>query len=231
MTGTSHQLDQSPESVYHRAIEDVFIDLRGSPLQFSPKDYHIAKKWYEEGIPLELVERTVRELFARREVRKDEEKQKKVWSLSYCQRAVKGAWRRQQELQAPGAGGEEEELDLPARLGNLAAALPAGLAGRDAVAERIQALAGDAEAVEAGLAGIDREILRRVSDALLVPEREAIESELVAARAALAERLPADELERAGDRLREQILRRRLALPVLSLFAPEALGSDPPPDD
>ncbi len=226
MTGTTHRLDQSPESRYHRAIEDFFIDLRGSPLQFSPKDYHIAREWYEEGVPLELVERTVREIFARRKAREDEEKQKKVWSLGYCNRTVKAAWRRQQEIQAPGAGGEEDELDLPARLANLAAALPAGLAGRSGVAERILALAGDAEAIEQTLAEIDREVLCRASEALAASEREAIESELATAQAALAERLSADELERAGDRLREQILRRRLGLPVLSLFAPEALGSD-----
>ncbi len=227
MTDNKHQLDQSPESQYHRAIEDVFIDLRGSPLQFSPKDYSIAKEWYEEGIPLELVERTVREIFARREAREDEEKHKKVWSLGYCKRWVKAAWRRQQELQAPGAGGGEEDLDLPARLANLAAALPAGLAGRSGVAERILGLAGDAEAVEQKLAEIDREVVRRAGERLPAPDRQGIEEELATARAALAERLEADELERAEGRLREQILRRRLGLPVLSLFAPEALESEP----
>ncbi len=218
-----HQLDQSPESRYHRAIEDLFIDLRGSPLQFSPKDYHIAKAWYTDGIPLDLVERTVRELFAQRKAREDEAKQKKVWSLGYCQRAVKGAWRRQQELQAPAAEGEEgQELDLAARLENLAAALPDSLPDRDALAGKVRALSGDAETVEGRLIALDRELVRLASGALPSPEVEAVERELAASRAALAERLPADELERAGDRLREEILRRRLGLPVMSLFAPEA---------
>ncbi len=220
-----HQLDQSPESRYHRAIEDVFIDLRGSPLQFSPKDYHIAKEWYQDGIPLELVERTVREVFARREARKDEEKSKKVWTLGYCKRAVKAAWRRQQELQAPAAGGGEKELDLEARLRRLAAALPAGFAGRDQLAEKIRALSGEAEAIEGRLTELDLEAVRAVAAALSPQEVEAVEQELAASRAALAARLPAAELERAGDRLREEILRRRLGLPVLSLFAPEATTS------
>jgi hypothetical protein len=35
-------------------------------------------------------------------------------------------------------------------------------------------------------------------------------------------RLPADELETSRDRLFRQTLRRRLGLPVLSLFSPEA---------
>ena len=208
---------------YFMAIEDVFLDLRGSPLALPPKDWLIAKEWFEEGIPLELVERTVREIFARRETGKDEERQQKVWSLSYCKRAVKAAWRRQQELQAPGAGGDEEELDLAARLANLAASLPSDLAGREAVAEQIRALDGDAETIEGRLAELDREVFHRAAQALSPADAEAVERELAASRAALVERLPADELERAGERLREEILRRRLDLAVLSLFAPEAL--------
>ena len=219
-----HQLDESPASRYHRAIESFFIDLRGSPLQFSPKDYHIAKEWYEEGIPLEFVERIVSEVFARRETQKDDEKNKKVWGLSYCKRAIKAGWRRQQELQAAGVASEEEELDLATRLDNLASSLPAGLAGREAVAAKIRALEGDAETIEVRLTELDGELIRAAADALLPAEIEAIEQELATSRAALATRLPAAELERAGDRLREEILRRRLGLPVLSLFAPEALG-------
>ncbi len=214
---------------YFMAIEDVFLDLRGSPLELAPKDWLIAKEWYEEGIPLELVVRTVHEVFARRKAKKDEEKHKKVWTMAYCKRAVAVAWRRQQELQAPAAVAREEELDLPARLGNLAAALPAGLVRRDAVAERIRALEGDPEAIEQKLAEIDREVARQARDSLSESENEEIERELTASRRALAERLPADELERAGDRLREEILRRRLALPVLSLFAPEAVASEAEP--
>lgn len=219
-----HQLDQSPESRYHRAIEDVFIDLRGSPLQLSVKDYQIAREWFQEGIPLELVERTVREVFARREAQKDEEKHKKVWSLGYCKRAVKAAWTRQQELQAPAAGGGEEELDLAGRLANLAAALPVGLAGRDAVVEKIRALDGDAEAIEIRLTELDRELYQAAAGTLSPEVAAEVDQELAASRAALAGRLPAEELERAGDALREEILRRRLGLPVLSLFAPEAVA-------
>ena len=226
MTAIMHHLDQSPESRYHNAIESFFIDLRGSPLTFGPKDYHIAKEWYAEGIPLELVKRTVRELFARRDTQKDEERNKKVWGLSYCRRAVKAAWRLQQELQAPAASGDAAEIDVATRLANLAEALPAGLDGRDDLTMKIRALAGDAEVVEAGLTRLDREVVQRAAATLSAADAAAIERQLAASRDALAERLPADELERAGDRLREEILRRRLDLPVLSLFAPEAV-SDP----
>ena len=224
MTATENPDDPSERHRYFRAIEDSFIDLRGSPLLLSPKDWQIAKEWYEQEVPLELVLRTVREVFARRETRRDEERHKKVWSLGYCKRSVEAVWRRQQELLAPGAEGEEQALDVPARLENLSAALPAGLPDHDEAAERIRALTGDAQVIEESLTEIDRELLQRAADALPEPDRQAIESELEASRAALVGRLPAAELERASEALREQILRRRLGLPVLSLFAPEAVG-------
>ncbi len=218
---------------YFMAIEEVFLELRGSPLQLSSKDWQIARGWHEEGIPLELVERTVREIFERRRAKAEAagEKEDKVWGLGHCKRSVQAAWRRQQKLEAPGAASEREELDLPARLESLAAALPAGLARREAAIERIRGLDGGAEAIEASLAEIDRELLEAGSEGLEATEREAIERQLANSRAALAERLPAAELERAEARLREEILRQRLELPVLSLFAPEATGLDPGTDD
>ena len=230
---TANEKAEEPEEPsgphpYFMAIEEVFLELRGSPLQLSSKDWHVAREWHEEGIPLELVERTVREIFERRKAKAEveEEKEDKVWGLGHCKRSVKAAWRRQQKLEAPGAAGEREELDLPARLESLAAALPAGLARRQAAVKRIVALEGDAEAIEASLTEIDRELLQAGSEGLPSSEHEEIERQLAASRSALADRLPAAELERAEARLREEILRQRLALPVLSLFAPEASGMD-----
>ncbi len=182
-------------------------------------DWQVARGWYEQGVPLELVEHTVRELFERRRVAGKEDK---VWSLGHCKRSVDAAWKRQQKLQAPGAAEDDDRLDLSARLDNLASALPAGLEDLQALAGRIRGLEGDAEAIEKRLAAIDHEIVGRAREGLADSERAEIEGELAASRKALAARLPADELERAQERLREEILRRRLSLPVLSLFAPEA---------
>ncbi len=228
MTANADPEEPSGPHPYFLAIEDVFLELRGAPLQLSPRDWQIAREWHEAGIPLELVERTVREVFERRRARLEaaEKDDEKVWNLAYLKRSVKAAWRRQQELQAPGAAGEAEELDLPARLERLAASLPADLPGREAAAARIRALEGDAQAIEEGLARIDRELLEQARAGLPASGRQAIERELAASRETLADRLPAEELERAEERLREEVLRRRLGLPVLSLFAPEALDPD-----
>ncbi len=228
MTANADPEEPSGPHPYFLAIEDVFLELRGAPLQLSPRDWQIAREWHEAGIPLELVERTVREVFERRRARLEaaEKDDEKVWNLAYLKRSVKAAWRRQQELSAPGAAGEAEELDLPARLERLAASLPAELAGREAAAAEIRALEGDAQAIEESLARIDRELLEQARAGLPASGRQAIERELAASRETLADRLPADELERAEERLREEVLRRRLGLPLLSLFAPEALGED-----
>ena len=140
MTANGNAEPPSGPHPYFMVIEEVFLELRGSPLQLSPKDWHVAREWHEEGIPLELVERTVRKIFERRKAKAEaEEKDEKVWGLIHCKRAVKAAWRRQQELEAPGSAGEQEELDLSARLESLTSALPAGLAHREAVVERIRA--------------------------------------------------------------------------------------------
>ena len=214
---------------YFMALEEVFLELRGSPLQLSPKDWQVARAWHEEGIPLGVVEDTVRRIFERRQVKaeaEDEKKDDKVWGLGHFKRPVAAAWKRQQKLQAPAAGGEEESLDLAARLQRLAASLPDSLAGREAAAARIVALEGDAERIERRLTQIDGELLNAAREGLPAAEGDEIERELTLSRRALEARLPAEELARAEDRLREEILRRRLALPVLSLFSPEAVGSD-----
>ncbi len=52
--------------------------------------------------------------------------------------------------------------------------------------------------------------------------RSEIDSAVEKTLASLGGRLPAAELESSRERLARQILRRRLSLPVLSLFSPEA---------
>jgi hypothetical protein len=217
--------ESAEDHAYFLALEDLFIRLRGAPLLLSPKDWQTAREWRREGIPLELVRRTLEEVFERRRKRGAD---RPVSSLRYCARAVKGAWAKVQELTAAGERGEAPAFDLPGRLAALAAALPEDLPDRPAWGGRITALGSemgdDMERVEEALARLDEELLPAAEGTLDDAGRKALTAEVSHALTALAGRLSKDELERSRGQLRRRLLRRRLRLPVLSLFAPEAEG-------
>lgn len=201
---------------YFKAVEKIFLDLRGSPLIVSPADWQVAAQWHREGIPLDLVQRTLEEVFAKR---KERGAKRKISSLRYCAPAVEAAWEDLKDLTAPGHRAEAPVFEVAPRLAALAAALPQELS---ALAGRIAALDGDAQAVEERLAALDREMLDAASAALDGEASAEIGAAVEKTLASLKGRLPAEELERSRERLVRQALRRRLELPVLSLFSPEA---------
>jgi hypothetical protein len=126
MTATDD--NSAGDHAYFRAIEEVFIRLRGAPLLLSPTDWQIARDWHRAGIPLDLVCVTLEEIFRQRA---ETGKTGSVRSLKYCRSAVEKAWAARQELAAPAGRGEHVEMDIGARLQSLAAALPAALPERD----------------------------------------------------------------------------------------------------
>ncbi|MDX1999007.1 MAG: hypothetical protein SF066_14925 [Thermoanaerobaculia bacterium] len=215
------ELPASEEHRYFRAIEAVFVDLRGAPLLLSPSDWRVAQGWYRQGIPLDLVTRGLTEIFAKRAERGATGF---VSSLRYCARAIEALWAEARELQGAAASRRAEPaFDLEARLGALAAALPADLADRERWAAALEACAGDgSEATEAALESLDHELLAAVLGDLDGPAREALEAEVEAALARLGDRLAGEDRVRTRERLQRDRVRRRLGLPVLSLFAPEA---------
>src|SRR5262245_1636827 len=211
---------EDSDHAYFQAIEEIFVELRGSPLLLSPKDWQVARRWHQEGVPLELVRRTLAEVFARR---KERGAKGKISSLRYCAPAVEAAWEEVRELTAPGRRAEiAEAFEARPRLAALAAALPADLPDRETLATRITALDGDPQEVEEHLASLDREMLDAASESLEAEVSAEIDAAVEKTLAALGKRLPADEVEHSRIRLARQILRRRLGLPVLSLFSPEA---------
>ena len=145
-------------------------------------------------------------------------------NLGYCRRSVAAAWKRRQALETPEV--EAEAIDVPARLASLARALPSSLAERDVAVRRLEALEGDPETVEIRLAEVDRDILEVAKEGLSDEDRQEVATDLTKALDRLRSRLPSEELERAAARLEERLVRERLALPVLSLFAPEALTNE-----
>jgi hypothetical protein len=213
MEGEGDLVEDESALDYFRAIERIFLQLRGSPLTLSELDWPVARRWRQAGMPLDFIKQALEEVFAKH---KERGRKGKVNSLRYCAPAVEAAWANLRELTAPGERAEADPLDIAARLRSLAAAVPAGFA------ERVLALQGDAPSVEAALSALDREMLAASAGSLSPDLREEVEAAVEKTLAALKSRLPSDELERSRERLTYQVLRQRLGLPVLSLFSPEA---------
>ena len=208
-----------PDHAYFQAVEEIFVELRGSPLLLSPTDWQVARRWHQEGVPLDLVRQTLEEVFARR---RERGAKGKISSLRYCAPAVEAAWSDLKELTAPGHRAAAPAFEVAPRLAALTASLPRILPGREALTARLAALGGDPQEVEDRLAALDREMLDAATEGLDAESREEIGAAVEKTLTLLGGRLPADELETSRDRLARQALRRRLGLPVLSLFSPEA---------
>ncbi len=205
------------DQAYFHALEQIFARQRESAVLLSPGDWHVARDWRRRGVPLELVERVMGELLARR---RERGARRKVSSLRYFQPAVEAAWTEVEALTAPGRRlPPEPPLVVGERLAALAAALPAGLAGRERWAERVRALAGPPETVEKELAALDAELLAAQQEALGPEAVAALETQVERTLATLRERVPAAVVEESRRGLLRQALRRQLGLPMLSLFA------------
>lgn len=217
---TDRSLPVSPAHRYFRTIEECFLVWRGSPLTLGSGDWQLARAWFEQGVPIQMVVDTLEDLFERR----DEEGKEKVASLRYFRSAIERAWSERQEMLAPAEELETPDIDVGARLAALARALPADLPQRRSWEERLLSLAGAPEVVEAALLSLDQELRLALQQALPERQRLALETTVQASCDKLAGRLPKEELERAAQRLTEQHLRRHWRLPMLSLFSPEALS-------
>jgi hypothetical protein len=216
MTSTDSSAE---DQAYFREIEQTFIRLRGAPLLLSPADWQLARDWRGRGIPLQMVLQTMEEVFRRRAERG---RKGRIQGLRYLAGAVDRAWEKHLELVASGRREAPAEIDLPGRLGALAAALPVTLPDRERLAARVRSLEGSAESVEDALQSLDCEALQRIEDALEAEVRSELERSVDEALERLAARLGADERSRLRARLYRESLRRRAGLPLLSLFADEA---------
>jgi hypothetical protein len=207
------------DQAYFRALEEKLIELRGSTTLLSPADWQVAAEWRRRGIPLELVGAVMAELALRQRARRSK---RGFSSLRYFRAAVEAAWHEQLEL---GAGGVAPRFDpgppVEARLEALAAALPPETprVWRD----EILGLTGPLEEVEAALVELDRRLLESVAARLVPAARTRIARRVEAAARGFEGALPEAELAALRERLRAQALRAEAGLPLLSLFAAEAL--------
>ena len=205
---------------YFRAIEDAFVRLRGAPLLLSPTDFQVASGWLRDGVPLSLVLSTLEEVFAKRQERGT---RGRINSLRYCAPAVQAAWEELRELQGPARGEAAPEVPVAERLAALAGALPGGLPAREVWAARIQAVDGAAarggnEAAEDALRALDAELLDAAREGLSAADRQTVEDEVAAIVDGLRDRFADAELAGLHDQLFRQRLRKRLGLPLLTLF-------------
>ena len=209
---------QATELSYFRRLEELFIGLRGAPLLLSPADWDTARSWRTQGIPFDLIERVLREIF---ESSPEKRGRSGVRSLKYFDSAVTRAWEEARGLGIAGddAGRDGEPIDIEERIGALAAALPSSIPEAAGIESRLEALEGTAEQIERQLAELDDELMKAIEKTLTVAERRAIEADVGAALDRLGSRIEDDQRARIRIHLRSRQLRRLKGLPILSLFA------------
>ncbi len=212
---------------YFETIEEEFIRLRGAPLLLSPADWRLADRWRQEGVPLFLVLESVRHVFERRAERQAASPgavRGRVNSLRYCRPTVEKAWTEYREL--GGAAVRQRQpaaIDVGARLEALAAAIPQATADVDDWRRRLLELHGAAPEVEQRLVELDRELVECSFNALSRADRKQVAAEAEAVLATLAGQVAAERLADVRQRMVRRLVRRRLGLPLLSLFTPDAL--------
>ena len=209
-----------------KAIERIFLDLRGKAALLTSADWQEAQGWHRQGIPVELIQDVMTKLFDRQRARKG----RTVSGLRYFRAAVGAAWEEMLALKAGGRAELGETLPVRTRLANLAARLPEFLPQRQRWEGALASLGGTAEEVEAALRTLDAELVTLLRDELDPGERSLLSDRIEQALAKLRGRLADEDLAVAGARLAEQLVRRRFQAPVLSLFSPEARGEGETPD-
>lgn len=216
-------VSETADREYFETIEEEFIRLRGAPLLLSPADWRLADRWRREGVPLFLVLESIRLVFERRAERQAASPtapQRKVSSLRYCRPAVEKAWTEYRELGGASARqARPAAVDVRARLRALADAIPPAVGDLESWRQRLLELQGPAPAVEDRLVELDRELVDRTFELLPRRERETVATEAEAVLGRMASRVDPERLADLRRRMIRRLVRERLGLPLLSLFA------------
>jgi hypothetical protein len=221
-----------PEATYYQSIEEFFVSHRGDPLFLSNADWHLIRKWRQEGIPLRVVLRGIRDALDGHA--HSWSRDRKVGSLAYCEMEVEAA--RERWARAIAHGGEAVPDPTTVLLGCMRALETArglGPRGESAVrtiAEALRQKAGglDVKEIE-GWLSVHEAMLLAALGADAGPERTAaLQAEVDAALEPYRDRMPA----RVLDQIRRDSLARRAleahGLPRLSLFHLMSAGDGAP---
>ena len=221
MTEGSGIQGSSEESDYYRTIERDFVERRGDPLVLSNADWLLIRRWRKRGLPLRVVLRGIRDAFDAHQY--SWARAKKVRSLRYCDASVMAAaehWHRALELGREGS-------DLPARLGDFAAALrqasglgPAASREASGLVSALDERARDpgrSEELDRWLQQCEKKLVASLRRDL-GDDVAGVEAEVDATLAAYRDRMP----EKVMSQIREESITRHLleraGLPRFSLF-------------
>ncbi len=210
-----------PEIEYLRAVEDLFATLRGVPHLLSPKDVHLVRTWWKDGVSLAAVTAGVTEVMERRRETGDDDP---VVSLSYCRHAVRRHHKRHLEAHlgeemTNRAGDSGDELRTLADDLRASARTTEYLEAADVIvafADRVAALGGTAPAL------VDEQLFA-LESALLEACRKRLPTEIIGAIETEADRavsrIDADSENRVRTRraVLDRAVRRILGLPRLEL--------------
>ena len=197
---------------YFTDIEHHFATKRGTPFVLSAKDWHLMKRWHDDGIPLPVIIEAIDTVFEKNET---SGRKKVISSLSYCKHAVKELWDERKELAVGEEAGTPEESP-DAALEALAVELESNdvvrpFAARVRELERLKSV----PRIESRLMDLEHEMITSIVDSLI--DRETLLAEVLRS---LGDTSKLDEKTRA--RTEEANLRRavreRFGLPRLSLF-------------
>ncbi len=222
--GAAAPVDEE-EIQYSLAVERAFQELGGPAVPVAPQDAAAVKSWYEAGVDFETICRCFREKASSSGLR--DASGRPIRTLRYFQDVVMDTHRQILAIRGPWANPRAPTIAVPtidvtARLAALSAALPPELPDRETWSRRVVELEGNAEEVEERLEAVDRQVLDAADAMLDAQDRRELEKKLSKAVAHLGQRLSAQQLRRTEEQLRERLMRKKLSLPVLSLFSPEA---------
>lgn len=229
--------NHADEPDYYAAVERHFVSLRGSPLFITPGEWHLIHRWKEQRIPLRVVIQALDQAFQRKRSARP------IKRLSYCRQTVEASFRRFREAMAgasdPGVSSDSDRSSqvtsyLRELLESLRSRRAAIEAEHPSLAPLARTLGDCAEALESTfrgeltaetLTGIETE-LAHWDEILCAGAEQSLDAEerrrlLQAAERALGDyrtRMPAEVYRSAVESAFRKELRRRFALPALSLF-------------
>ncbi|MEO8054486.1 MAG: hypothetical protein ABI768_05005 [Acidobacteriota bacterium] len=222
------------EEAYATRVEEAFIAERGTPFLLSPKDWTLIRGWRENGVPVDVVVRAVREAFEKRRARGQAGK---ISSIAYCASAVEELWEMERRgLVGKARGIAAADANAPAREVSLAL-LSKGLREpskpfapggadedflgrvREKAAAKVDAIPreGPFEESEERLSAIEASLVKEILRGLPPKQKELVDSLVSSALGDVAGVSPA-VVERMRRALTRREVRLLLGLPALTLL-------------